>query len=85
MTLGDVLTAIRQGAIDGAIAAVAVFTNMQYQDAAKYITETNQAAIFLIVEISQKWFDTLPEGGCTRGYLGHRRFAALAMLSSALT
>ena len=60
MTLGDVLPALQQGAIDGAIAAVAVFANMQYQDAAKYVTETGQPAIFIAVEISRKWYDSLP-------------------------
>jgi TRAP-type C4-dicarboxylate transport system substrate-binding protein len=34
---------------------------MQYQDAAKYITEINQPAIFLAVEISRKWYDALPK------------------------
>jgi TRAP-type transport system periplasmic protein len=61
MSLGDVLPAIQQGAIDGAIAALNVFVPMQYQDAAKYVTETNQPAIFLIVEISRKWYDALPK------------------------
>jgi TRAP-type C4-dicarboxylate transport system substrate-binding protein len=61
MTLGDVLPALQQGAIDGAIAAVTVFNAMQYHDAAKYITETNQPAIFLMLEISRKWYDSLPK------------------------
>jgi TRAP-type C4-dicarboxylate transport system substrate-binding protein len=61
MTLGDVLPAIQQGAIDGAIAGIGVFTNMHFQDAAKYVTETNQPAIFLIVEVSQRWYDSLPK------------------------
>jgi len=61
MTLGDVLPALQQGAIDGAIAALAVYVPMQYQDAAKYVTETNQTAIFLAVEISRKWYDGLPK------------------------
>jgi TRAP-type C4-dicarboxylate transport system substrate-binding protein len=60
MTLGDVLPAIQQGAIDGALAAMTVFTPMQYQDAAKYVTETGQPSIFIIVEISKKWYDSLP-------------------------
>src|ERR1700726_34452 len=60
MTLGDVLPAIQQGAIDGALAALTVFTPMQYQDAAKYVTETGQPSIFIIVEISKKWYDSLP-------------------------
>jgi TRAP-type transport system periplasmic protein len=60
MTLGNVLPAIQQGTIDGAFAGVSVFASMHFQDAAKYVTETNQPAIFLIVEISRKWYDSLP-------------------------
>jgi TRAP-type C4-dicarboxylate transport system substrate-binding protein len=59
MTLGDVVPAIQQGAIDGAIAALNVFVPMHYVDAAKYVTETNQPMIFCVVEISQKWYDSL--------------------------
>jgi TRAP-type C4-dicarboxylate transport system substrate-binding protein len=60
MSLGDVLPALQQGAIDGAVASTAVFTAFHYQDAAKFATETGQPAIFGIVEISKKWYDTLP-------------------------
>ncbi len=60
MTLGDVLPAIQQGAIDGAIAALNVYVPMRFNDAAKYVTETNQPAIFLIIEYSRKWYDSLP-------------------------
>src|ERR1700675_2902043 len=60
MTLGDVLPALQGGAIDGAVASTAVFTAFHYQDAAKYVTETGQPAIFAIVEISKKWYDALP-------------------------
>ena len=34
---------------------------MHFHDAAKYVTETNQPAIFIIVEISQKWYNSLPK------------------------
>ncbi len=60
MSLGDVLPALQQGAIDGAVAQVAVFTTMQYQDAAKYITETGHNYIFSVAELSRKWFEGLP-------------------------
>jgi TRAP-type transport system periplasmic protein len=60
MTLGDVLPAIQQGTIDGSIAAMPVYTAMQYQDAAKYVTETGQPYIFLLVSLSEKWRATLP-------------------------
>ena len=59
MTLGDVLPAIQQGAIDGALAALTVYSTMQYQDAAKYVTG-GQPSIFIIIEISRKWYDSLP-------------------------
>jgi TRAP-type transport system periplasmic protein len=61
MTLGDVLPALQQGAIDGADAALNVYVPMHFADAAKYVTETNQPAIFIIMEVSQKWYDSLPK------------------------
>ena len=61
MTLGDVLPAIQQGAIDGAVLALTVDTTMRYYDAAKYITQTNQPFIFSMAFLSKKWFDTLPK------------------------
>jgi TRAP-type C4-dicarboxylate transport system substrate-binding protein len=61
MTLGDVLPALQQGAIDGAVAGMGPFTKMHFSDAAKFITLTDQPAIFLIVEVNQKWFDALPQ------------------------
>jgi len=60
MTLGDMLPALQQGAIDGAVAGITVFSAFHYQDAAKYVTEINQPQIFLMLEISQKWYDSLP-------------------------
>jgi TRAP-type C4-dicarboxylate transport system substrate-binding protein len=61
MTLGDVLPAIQQGTIDGALAAFTVYTPMGYQDAAKYVTDTGQPSIFIIIEVSKKWYDGLPQ------------------------
>jgi TRAP-type C4-dicarboxylate transport system substrate-binding protein len=60
MSLGDVLPAIQQGAIDGAIGGIEAFTGLHFFDTAKYITMTNHAAIFLVAEVSRKWFDSLP-------------------------
>jgi len=61
MTLGDVLPALQQGAIDGAIAGIGPFVHLHFGDAAKYVTDTNQPAIFLVFEVSQKWYDSLPK------------------------
>jgi TRAP-type C4-dicarboxylate transport system substrate-binding protein len=60
MTLGEVLAALQDNAIDGAISSIAVLTTMHYRQAAKFVTETGQPAIFGIVEISRKWYDALP-------------------------
>jgi len=60
MTLGDVLPAIQQGTLDGAMSSVPVFTALQYYDAAKYITETGQSYIVSIAVFSKRWFDGLP-------------------------
>jgi len=60
MSLGDVLPAIQQGAIDGAFAGLQVFAGMHFNDAAKYVTVTNEPAIFLVAEVSRKWYETLP-------------------------
>jgi TRAP-type transport system periplasmic protein len=60
MSLGDVLPALQQGAIDGAVAGVGPFTHLHFNDAAKYITMINQPAIFVVAEVSQKWYDSLP-------------------------
>jgi TRAP-type C4-dicarboxylate transport system substrate-binding protein len=60
MSLGDVLPALQQGAIDGADAGLQVFSGMHFFDAAKYITLTHQPAIFVIAEVNKKWYDALP-------------------------
>ncbi len=60
MTLGDVLPALQQGTIDGAVLATTVDATMKMYDAAKYITETGQPIIFSEAFISKKWYDTLP-------------------------
>jgi TRAP-type C4-dicarboxylate transport system substrate-binding protein len=60
MTLGDVLPAIQQGAIDGSVLAMTVITTMHFWDAAKYVTEIDQPFIFSMAFLSKKWFDALP-------------------------
>jgi TRAP-type C4-dicarboxylate transport system substrate-binding protein len=60
MTLADVLPAIQQGAIDGALATITVYTTMQWQDAAKYVLENDQPYLNSIVVMSKRWLATLP-------------------------
>src|SRR5580704_1546627 len=60
MSPSDVLPAIQQGSLDGSVAGVELLSGLHFYDAAKYITMTNHAAIFYVVELSKKWYDTLP-------------------------
>jgi TRAP-type C4-dicarboxylate transport system substrate-binding protein len=60
MTLADVVPAMQQGAIDGAVGGIVVWTPMHFSDAAKYVTETGQPAVFAIVEVNKAWYDSLP-------------------------
>jgi TRAP-type transport system periplasmic protein len=61
MSLGDVLPAIQQGAIDGAVTGMGPIANMHFVDAAKFVTMTNQPAIFIIADVNKKWYDSLPK------------------------
>jgi len=61
LTTGDILPALQQGAIDGSVSGITVYNAMHFQDAAKYVTEIGQPAIFLAVEVSKRWFEALPK------------------------
>jgi TRAP-type C4-dicarboxylate transport system substrate-binding protein len=60
MSLGDVLPAFQQGAIDGAVAGMGPFVHLHFIDVSKYITMINQPAIFIVAELNKKWYDSLP-------------------------
>jgi TRAP-type transport system periplasmic protein len=60
MTLGDVLPALQQGAIDGSLTTITQYTTLHYIDAAKYVVETNQPYVSSIAVLSKKWVDGLP-------------------------
>jgi TRAP-type transport system periplasmic protein len=60
MTLGDTLPALQQGTIDGALGTMSIYTTMHYQDAAKYVVETDQPWITIAALLSKKWVDGLP-------------------------
>jgi TRAP-type transport system periplasmic protein len=60
MSPSDVMAALQQGSLDSSVAGVELLSGLHFFDAAKYITMTNHAAIFYLVELSKKWFDALP-------------------------
>jgi TRAP-type C4-dicarboxylate transport system substrate-binding protein len=61
MTLGEVLPALQQGTLDGAMGALPVFAALQYYDSAKYMTETGHSYIISSTFVSKRWFDGLPD------------------------
>ena len=60
MTLADVVPALQQGAVDGAVGGIVVWTPMHFADAAKYVTQTGQPAVFVMVEVNKAWYESLP-------------------------
>jgi TRAP-type C4-dicarboxylate transport system substrate-binding protein len=60
MSLGDVLPALQQGTIDGALGNLGVFTALGYYDTTKFMNETGHAYVSVISVLSKRWFDTLP-------------------------
>ena len=60
MALDQVLPALQQGAIDGVMSDMPVYTSLHYADAAKYAYEADQSMLCSIAVISKQWFDGLP-------------------------
>ena len=61
MSPSDVLVAIQQGTLDGAVAGITFLAGLKFQAAAKFVTQTDHSSIFIVAECSKKWLDTLPE------------------------
>lgn len=59
MSLGEVLPALQQGAIDGTVASVPVVSAFHYYDAAKYVLETDHAIVAGVAVLSKIWYDKL--------------------------
>ena len=59
MSLGEVLPALQQGAIDGVLASVPVLTAMRFYGAAKHIYESDFSMAASIAVFNKTWFDKL--------------------------
>ena len=55
LTLGDVLPALQQGAIDGAVSGIKNFVAMHFGDTSKYVTEIGQylPSLAVVEEVSE--------------------------------
>ena len=60
MSLGEVLPALQQGALDGVMAGVPIFTSMHFYDVAKYLYDSNHLMVASVAVVSKPWFDKLP-------------------------
>jgi len=61
MTLGDVVPALQEGTIDGSITGIGPVVNFHMIDTAKYVTQIDQPAIYIIAEVNRKWYEALPK------------------------
>jgi TRAP-type transport system periplasmic protein len=61
MSPSDVLPAVQQGTLDGAAFGVQLLSGLHFYDSAKYVAMTSHSSIFIIVELSKKWHDSLPK------------------------
>jgi TRAP-type C4-dicarboxylate transport system substrate-binding protein len=60
MSLGDVMPALQQGAIDGALGTIPVFVPLKYSDVTKFMVQTEQPYVNVVVVMSKKWLEELP-------------------------
>jgi TRAP-type C4-dicarboxylate transport system substrate-binding protein len=60
MPLSEVMPALDQGTIDGAISTLSVFVSFKMNDLVKVITVTNDTFIIGMAVVSKSWLDTLP-------------------------
>jgi len=60
MPLSEVVPALDQGTIDGAISTLSVFVSFKMNDLVKVITVTNDTFIIGMAVVSKPWLDTLP-------------------------
>jgi TRAP-type C4-dicarboxylate transport system substrate-binding protein len=60
MSLGEVMPALQQGALDGVMSSTPVLTALRFYDAAKYLYESDHAIVSVITVISKGWHDKLP-------------------------
>jgi TRAP-type C4-dicarboxylate transport system substrate-binding protein len=59
LSLGNVLPALQQGTIDGALGGVHIASPFGYWDTVKYVNDTRDAYTFTIAVMSKRWFDAL--------------------------
>ena len=60
MALGQVLTALQQGALDAVMAEAPVFVAFRYYSVGKYLIESEHSMVLAVAVINRSWFENLP-------------------------
>ena len=60
MGLGEALTAIQQGTVDGVQSALPAVANLKFFESAKYFATTNHFFITSMAFVNKRWLDALP-------------------------
>jgi TRAP-type C4-dicarboxylate transport system substrate-binding protein len=60
MGLGEALTAIQQGTVDGVQSALPAVANLKFYESAKYYATTNHFFITSMAFVNKRWLDALP-------------------------
>jgi len=60
MALGQVLTALQQGALDAVMAEAPVFVAFRYYSVGKYLIESEHSMVLAVAVINRNWFEGLP-------------------------
>jgi TRAP-type transport system periplasmic protein len=60
MSLGEVMPALQQGALDGVMTSPPVATPLKLMSVAKYLIDTEQCMVTSMALVSRKWLQSLP-------------------------
>lgn len=60
MSFGEIYTALQQGTIDGVDTSIIYILDGNFQEVAKFATETNHSALQMVTFINQDFYNSLP-------------------------
>jgi TRAP-type C4-dicarboxylate transport system substrate-binding protein len=60
MGLGEMLTSLKSGVIDGTMSGISIHVNFNLQDISKTLLKTEDTLLITYAGISKKWLDSLP-------------------------
>lgn len=61
MGLGEMITSLKSGAIDGTMSGISIHVNFNLQDISKTLLQTQDTMLVCFAGVSKKWLDSLPK------------------------